>query len=328
MRIAVINESFPVYNLATDKIATKFRREGHEVFYSPRADMWSFMCDKAYLSALFTYDLDKKNGKGMVPDIRQLLDSGVEVEVGGPAVTAMPQYIESQTGVIPHMGLDDRFEHVPGKYKATFTSRGCPRACDFCIVSKVEGRKMIEYDTFSIPEGRNPFVGDNNILATSWGHQKLVVQKLKHVKNLDINSGFDDRIFIKDPERYWQLYNELDMEAWRFAYDSPEQKEAIQACAEFLHTKGVDYRHIIVFCLIGFGDSTFDEGLERLKFLIEIGTSPYPMRYRPLDSLIKNYTPPGWDPGQLEKLFNWAGVPWHWKSTSWEDFVWPIKKKK
>jgi len=189
-----------------------------------------------------------------------------------------------------------------------------------CLVPKLEGRRIVEYDSFPIPVGKNPYLCDNNILATSWGHQQLVVSKLREVRNLDINSGFDDRIFVKDPEKYWQLYSELHLECVRFAYDVPEQKEAITFCSDFLHSKGVDYRHIIVFCLIGGPGSTFEESQERLQYLIDIGCSPYPQRYRPLDSVERRYNPEGWENGSIERLFQYYGVPFIWRSCKWEDF--------
>lgn len=356
MKLAVINYSGNPkkgrgYNLATEKMKVLFESQGHQVVYSTKADAWTWECAKAYCSTLFTYDLPS-----LIEDIPGMVGHGLEIEAGGPGVTAMATSIRPEMialtawfrsqGVKLCIGLDERFEHVQGNFESTFTSRGCPRACDFCLVSRLEGRKMIEYPEFTIPVGKNPFVCDNNILSTSPGHQRLFVDKLKGVRNLDINSGFDDRIFIKDPEKYWQLYNELDLEAWRFAYDMDDQREVIKACADFLHTKGVDYRHILVFCLVGFPGTSFEYAREKLQFLIDIGTSPYPMRYRPLDVMEMNTVPdgPGWDQKiitkaefghkaekvypMLDKLFAYYGVAWNWKSCKWNDFVWPQRSRK
>lgn len=333
MNIAVINYSGnPTkgrgYNLATAKMVKKFTDEGNEVFYSTRADGWARMCEKAFCSVLFTYELPM-----LVDDLPNLVTNGVEVEVGGPAVTAMMTSEEPEMKklleffrawkVEPHNGLDERFEHVKGNFEATFTSRGCPRGCEFCLVPKLEGRHMIEYEDYNIPSGKNPFVCDNNILATSWQHQERFVENLKGVRNLDINSGFDDRIFNRNPEKYWSLYSQLKLECWRFAYDKDEQREEIKAAAEFLHGKGVDYRHIIVFCLVGWPGTTFEYAQEKLQFLVDIGTSPYPMRYRPLDNLAMHTTPEGWKEDDMSKLFAYYGVPFVWRSTKWDEFKWP-----
>ncbi len=319
MKIAVINSSPTAYNLATDKMQIQFLREGHQVFASHRADMWAHQCQKAYLSAIFTWDLPQ-----LVKDAEALARMAlIEVEVGGPAVTAMPEYVKERVGkfVKIHVGLDERFEHIEGDFQATFTSRGCPRACDFCLVSKLEGRKMVEYEQFNIPVGVNPYICDNNLLATSWEHQLLVVERFRNVSNLDINSGFDDRIFVKNPDKYWDLYRGLHTETWRFAYDSPDQKEPMTFIAKYLHGKGINHRKINVFCLAGGPGSSFGESQRRLQYLIDLECSPYPMRYRPLDSLEMNYTPPGWHKYWPELLFGYYGVPYIWRACKWEDYL-------
>ena len=180
---------------------------------------------------------------------------------------------------------------------------------------------MIEYAEFNIPIGINPYICDNNLLSTSWEHQLLVTEKFRNVNNLDINSGFDDRIFVKNPDKYWNLYRQLHIEAWRFAYDSPEQKEPIAFITKWLNGKGINYRKIIVFCLAGGPGMSFSESQKRLQYLVDIGCSPYPMRYRPLDSLEMNYTPPNWHSKWLDLLFGYYGVPYIWRSCKWTDYL-------
>ena len=321
MKIAIVNESWPIYNLATHKMQVKFRGEGHEVALSPRADFWAMKCDVAYLSSIFTWDLPK-----LIEDAQLLVSAGIKTEVGGPAVTAMPDLIREKVGIEPKTSLDRRFEHVPGDdYKMVFTSRGCRNHCAWCIVPKIE-KENVEYDDFPIPAGSNPYIGDNNILATSWKHQQLVVDRMKDVRNLDINSGFEAELFTED---HYQLYSRLHLEAWRLAFDSMRVEKEFERAVGILKKHGVDYRHILVYVLIGFPGTTFEEAVYRLEKTRALGCSPYPQRFMPLNRVdARSYTARNFDDEKLETLRTYWSVPPTWRTTSWEDYKRNFKSTK
>ncbi|KKM06998.1 hypothetical protein LCGC14_1738320, partial [marine sediment metagenome] len=229
MRVASINCSYmgirpgdTIYNLGAEKIANWHRARGDDVYCGPWAPLDLQDVDRFYFSVIFTWD---------VPDLVRAVNMarswGKEIEVGGPAATFMHTYIHTQTGVSPHRGLDARFERVPGQYEMTFTSRGCPHGCKFCGVKKVEPVD-IEYDDFPLA----PMIGDNNLTATSWAHQELVVNKMVNFAGkIDINSGFDVRFFTEDHLRLYRhlrLASDTQRRLWRFAFDSVEVEPAVR----------------------------------------------------------------------------------------------------
>ena len=312
MRIAVLNESPKVYNLATERIAQYHRDRGDEVWSSIDADAWARRCDKAYLSAIFNKNLPK-----LCRDAIELKSHGLEIEMGGPAVTAMHSYVHKETGILPHFGLDERFEQVKGKFRMTFTSRSCRNHCGWCIVHKIEP-DPIEYDDFSIPVGKNPYVGDNNILGTSWEHQVHVVEKLKHVRKLDINSGFEAPLFF---EEHYNLYKHLHLEGWRFAFDELERERELVRAVKILKRQHVGYRKITVYVLIGYPGSTFEDAVYRLERARELGCSPYPQRFQPLNQIDgRHYVAPGFNDKDLDALRSFWDSPETWKKNKWEDY--------
>ena len=321
MKIAVINSSYlgmkpaaRIYNLGEDKIAQYHRLRGDEVYAGPWAPMMlgdSFAtqeADKFYFSVIFTWDIP-----ALIENVNLVRSWGKEVEIGGPAATFMHKYIHTQTGIEPHYGLDDRFEHVPGDYQLTLTSRGCPHRCAFCGVKKVEP-VALEYDDFPLA----PMIGDSNILATSWEHQELVVNKLVNFPSkVDINSGFDVRFF---QERHKHLYSKLKLACWRFAFDSMEVEADVRRVAAMMRANGLDRHHVTFYCLIGFPGQTEEECHYRLQTLIGLGMNPYPMRFWPLNALKRDYVAPGWTEDLLYRMSMYYQVPNIWMSDSWENF--------
>ncbi|MBA7645266.1 hypothetical protein ES703_53021 [subsurface metagenome] len=295
-RIAVINSSYMgmkpadrIYNLGVDKIAQYHRLRGDEVYAGPWAPMTLQGMDKFYFSAIFTWDLPD-----MIRQVRMVRAWGKEVEIGGPAATFMHKYIHTQTGIEPHRGLDERFEHIPslswlkeyrpkmtgGDYQLTFTSRG-------------------------------------------WEHQELVVNKLvNYGREIDINSGFDVRFF---QEKHKKLYSKLKLAYWRFAFDTMEVEPDVRRVAAMMRANGLDRHQVTFYCLIGFPGQTEEECHYRLQTLIGLGMNPYPMRFWPLNSLDRKYVAPGWTEDLLYRMSMYYQTPYLWMSDSWENFK-PGKK--
>ena len=321
MRVAVINSSYigmkpadRIYNLGVDKIARYHRFCGDEVYAGPWAPMMlgdSFAtqeADKFYFSVIFTWDIP-----AMIRQVRLVLEWGKQVEIGGPAATFMHTYIHKQTGIETHFGLDDRFERIPGDYQLTFTSRGCPNKCQYCGVKKVEP-VALEYNYFSLADR----IGDNNIISTSWEHQELVVDRfVKYGREIDINSGFDVRFF---QEKHYQLYSQLRIFTWRFAFDSMEVEDDVRRVAKMMSSKGLERHHVTFYCLIGFPGQTVEECLYRLNTIRELGMNPYPMRFWPLNSLDRSFVAKGWDDYLLQRMSAYYQTPWLWMADSWENF--------
>jgi len=139
---------------------------------------------------------------------------------------------------------------------------------------------------------------DNNFLGSPNWRNILAELKDLHVK-VDFNQGLDSRLINEDVVS--ELAN-LKIKPIRMAYDNFGEKYALQRAIPALERAGFNRRQMIVYTLYNFTD-TPEEFLERVKALLSWGVVSYPMRYEPLNSLVKNkYVSPHWTLRQLEMV--------------------------
>jgi hypothetical protein len=253
--------------------------------------------DTAFLSVPFTWELQDAYQRAV-----WLRAEGYHVRAGGPAVSLMPDVLAGvaelggDVNALPHHNPD-----------ATFTSRGCIRRCPFCAVWRVEG-ELRELDDWE----PKPIVCDNNLLACSQKHFDTVVDRLKPVAGIDFNQGLDARLLTK---HHADRLAELDCIV-RLAWDHIDTGNAFMAAYETLRRAHIPKSRIRVYVLIGYQDTPEDAWF-RLRTVWNLGVKPNPMRYNPLDAMMRDaYVGEHWSDDLLRQYMRYwanlvyvAGVP-------------------
>ena len=249
---------------------------------------------KAYLSVVFSWNMSQAFQRAAWYKAQ-----GYDVIVGGPAVYYRPNYFDGVARV-ENFNSEQVHRHNPD---ATFTSRGCIRDCQFCIVPHSEG-KLVELEDWPI----RPIVCDNNFLATSDRHFNSVIDKLLILSNVDFNQGLDARLITK--ERANRL-SELKMKWVRMAWDHKGLEKQFMRTFELLNNAGIKPYKIRVYCLIGWYDNPKD-ALYRLQKIKDLGARPNPMRYQPLNSDQRNkFVGPHWTDAELKDYMRyWSRQNW------------------
>lgn len=263
MKIGLIDVDGHNYpNIALMKISAWHKSKGDEVEW-----WWGWgHYDRVYMSKIFdeTYS----------PDVPEPLNAD-EIIKGGTGYgldNELPDYIE-------HMYPD--YSLYPDLTKDTafgFLSRGCPRACPFCIVAEKEGRKG--YKVADLSEWwngqKNIVLCDPNILACK-EHMDLLQQLADSKAWVDMNQGVDARLLT---EKNIEALNRVKIKNIHFAWDLMEQSDAvIRGLNLYLeHGKIKDYRRRLVYVLTNY-NTTMEENLYRIYTLRDLGYDPYVMVY-------------------------------------------------
>ena len=259
--IDVDSHNFP--NLTLMKLSAYHKARGDTVEW-----WWGLgEYDRVYMSKVFdeTYS----------PDIPEPLNAR-EIIKGG-------------TGYGLDNRLPDEVEHIypdyslyPGLARETaygYLTRGCPKACPFCIVSKKEGRrsKKVANLTEWWNGQRNIVLMDPNLLACR-EHMDLLGQLASSGAWVDINQGLDARLLTT---ANIEAIKRLKIKEIHFAWDLMKNSDRIVYGLNLWKRYGKKNSHGkwgSVYVLTNF-DTTMEENLYRVYKLQDMGFDPYVMIY-------------------------------------------------
>ena len=195
------------------------------------------------------------------------------------------QIIRGGTGYGPGPDLPDVVEHQRPDYSLYpqfpdtaygFLTRGCPRACGFCIVSGKEGRRSHQVADLSGFWGgqREIKLLDANLLACL-DHERLILQLAESRAYVDFSQGLDIRLTTPDNIA---LLNRVRTKAVHFAWDDPNV-DLTGYFRRFVERTAIKSdRRRRVYVLTNYG-STHEQDLYRVDTLRGLGFDPYVMVY-------------------------------------------------
>jgi hypothetical protein len=286
--IDVDGHNYP--NIPLMKISAWHKTKGDSVeWYNP---MFSEHMDKVYLSKVFSF----------TPDYQYFIDAD-EIIKGGSGycisiVNGKEVYNQSKDIQLPY-----EIEHTYPDYSLYgitdtaygFLTRGCPRGCSFCHVEAKEGRasrKVADLSEFWNGQ-KNIVLCDPNILACKqW--KELLQQLIDSQSWVDFNQGLDIRLMTEEKA---EMIKRIKTKNIHFAWDRYDDYEKIVPKFQmFKEITQMRFQKLGVYVLCGF-DTTFEQDLERVYKLRDMGFNPYVMLYNK-EALPKS--------SKLRKLQRWV----------------------
>jgi hypothetical protein len=253
--VDVDSRNFP--NLPLMKLSAYHRRRGDTVEFAAALEYY----DVLYMSKIFTntpddltcYNADKIVRGGTGYDLNNRLPEEVE--------HAYPDYL--------------LYSELTENTSYGFLTRGCPRACDFCIVSKKEGSQSVQVaELGEFWRGQSVIkLLDPNLLACA--DRETILQSLIDSKAyINFTQGLDIRLTDKHIAK---MLRDIKIKCLHFAWDDPNE----DLSGQFEMVKkvtGLDFRRLVAYVLINY-NSTHEQDLYRIYRLQAIGVDPYIMVY-------------------------------------------------
>jgi len=277
-------------NLPLMKLSSYHKKIGDKVVLTTTNSIDYSQYDYGYASVIFKKNIDKiKN---------------FPFEIGGVGANNKKLPFE-----IEHL-YPDYSLYPNNDFSIGYTTRGCIRNCDFCVVPDKEG--LIKFNA-SIYEFLNPkykklMLLDNNIFAYK-NYKKVFEEIIKSKKRVSFKQGLDFRLLTEEKTK--NLLKLSYIGNYIFAYDNIEDKSIIERQMNkyrmYFHNWSLKF-----YVLVGF-DSTIQDDIYRVLYLKEKKCYSYIMRHENfLNSEFKNF---------YIDFAAWVNQPFLFKKMSFEEFL-------
>lgn len=263
--------------------------------------------DKVYVAKVFSFS----------PDYVGEIDAD-EIVYGGSGFCT--EVVDGKE--VYHIELDTplpyHIEHIYPDYslygiKDTaygFLSRGCPRNCEFCHVSQMQGRKphqVAQLNEFWNGQKNIVLLDPNITSCKDWKEmfQELIDSKasVTFSQGIDIRALNDEKI---------DMLMQIKLRDIHIAWDRYEDGEIIKPLLKrFKEKTGLDKQRCTVYILCNF-DTTFEQDLERAEYVRNMRLQPYIMIYN------KPSVKRGNELNKLARWINWK--PFCWSFDSFEEY--------
>ena len=262
--IDVDGHNFP--NLPLMKLSAYHKMKGdHVEWYDPLTE-WQRQPDIVYMAKVFSFTEDY-----MHPVVAKKIvhgGTGYYYPDGGEPLPEEIEHVYPDYSLYPALTQDTAFG---------FLTRGCPRGCGFCVVGEKEGRKSVkvaELSEFWRGQKYIELLDPNMFACKDW--KALSEQLIDSKAYINFNQGCDIRIMTSEMA---ETIKKMKIKQIHFAWDRYEDKEKIVPKFKlFQEITGWRRGKMSVYVLVGYG-TTFEQDLERVYTLIDLGYSPYVMIY-------------------------------------------------
>ena len=264
MKVGLIDvDSHNWPNLALMKLSAWHKARGDTVEW-----WWGFgEYDRVYMSKVFDETYSQ--------DVEEPLNAK-EVIKGGTGYGLDNHLPEEVEHIYPDYSL---YPELTKNTAYGFLTRGCPRACPFCIVADKEGRCSRKVADLSEWWGgqKNIKLLDPNLLACP-EHMELLEQLIESAAYVDFTQGLDARLLN---ETNIAAINRVKLKEIHFAWDSMKAADAVIRGLELyarLARRRPHGRFATVYVLTNY-DTTMEENLRRVYTLRDLNYDPYVMIY-------------------------------------------------